>query len=152
MTGKSSARIADLIKRAHEIRLNGLNCAETVVWAMGQYWNEDFKTSYATGLGGGVARLDETCGALTGAIVALGAKVGRTDPADADKKALCYRLGQEVARQFKHEMGTTQCKDIIGFTPVGEGIQARWTKAFQTGRCGKAIEAAIRALIRVVEG
>ena len=153
MTGADNAdRIADLIQRAHEVRLKGFNCAETTIWALGQYWNSDIKTAYGTGLGGGVARLGETCGALTGAIVALGAMVGRTDPADSQKKALCYRLGQEVARQFKDEMGTTQCKEIIGFVPVGEGVQERWSQAFRAGNCGKAIEVAIRAGIRVMEG
>lgn len=153
LTGANSVdKIADLLERAHEIRLKGLNCAETVLWALGQYWNAELKTSYATGLGGGVARLGETCGALTGAIVALSAKVGRTDPADSGKKALCYRLGQELARQFKDEMGTTQCRDIIGFVPTGEGIQARWSQAYRTGGCGKAIEVAIRSGIRAMEG
>lgn len=94
MTGANSVdKIADLLERAHEIRLKGLNCAETVLWALGQYWNAELKTSYATGLGGGVARLGETCGALTGAIVALSAKVGRTDPADSGKKGPVLSLG-----------------------------------------------------------
>ena len=47
------------------MRLKGLNCAETAIWALGQYWNNDLNTSYGRGLGGGVARLGETCGALT---------------------------------------------------------------------------------------
>ncbi|MGI6663790.1 MAG: C-GCAxxG-C-C family protein [Bacillota bacterium] len=153
LTGTDNGdKIAGLLERAHEMRLKGLNCAETAIWALGQYWNNDLNTSYGTGLGGGVARLGETCGALTGAIVALGAKVGRTDPADSTKKALCYRLGQEVALEFKDEIGTTQCKDIIGFVPSGEGIQARWSQQFRTGGCGKAIEVAIKAAIRVMEG
>jgi len=153
LTGNASDdKIAKLLERAHEIRFKGYNCAETTIWALGQYWNADLHPSYGTGLGGGVARLGETCGALTGAIVALSAKVGRTDAADAQKKALCYSLGQAVAQEFKDAVGTTQCKDIIGFVPSGEGIQARWSQAFRTGGCGKAIETAIRAAIRAVEG
>ncbi|HHY76611.1 MAG TPA: C_GCAxxG_C_C family protein [Firmicutes bacterium] len=149
---EGTERIQDLLKKAHEIRLKGLNCAETTIWALGQYWNEDLKPCYGTGLGGGVARLGETCGALTGAIVAMSARVGRTDPADGEKKALCYRLGQEVAREFKEAMGTTQCREIIGFVPSGEGIQPQWSQQFRTGRCGKAIEVAIKAAIRAMEG
>jgi C_GCAxxG_C_C family probable redox protein len=140
--------IDDLLARAHEIRGKGFNCAETVLWELGEYWNMGVQVSYGTGLGGGVARLGETCGALTGAILALGARVGRTDPGDNEKKVLCYRLGQGVAREFREAMGTTQCKDIIGLVPAGEGIQARWTQAYRTGGCGKAIEVAIRAGIR----
>jgi C_GCAxxG_C_C family probable redox protein len=140
--------IGTLLEEAQSIHTRGYNCAETALWALAKYWQLHCSTSYVTGLGGGVARSGETCGALTGAIVALGLKVGRTEPEDEEKKGLCYRFGQEIVRRFRDEIGTTQCREIIGFTLGADGGAQRYaTGGFKKDKCRAAIEVAILAAI-----
>ena len=130
--------IGTLLEEAQSIHTRGYNCAETALWALAKYWQLHCSTSYVTGLGGGVARSGETCGALTGAIVALGLKVGRTEPEDEEKKGLCYRFGQEIVRRFRDEIGTTQCREIIGFTlgrmAAHRVCHGRWEGQMQSGQ------------------
>lgn len=141
-----------LLDRAHAMHQKGFNCAETVLWALGQHWNLDCDVSGATGFGGGVARLRETCGGLTGAILALGLKIGRTEPTDEEKKLSCYRLGQEIARRFVSETGSTQCRDILGIVGGPEGDSRKnASPGFSNSACRNAVKAAIRAAIAVAD-
>jgi C_GCAxxG_C_C family probable redox protein len=101
-----------------------------------------------TGLGGGISRTGATCGALTGAIVALGYKVGRIDPADDEKKQLAYRLGRETIERFTKDMGSPLCRDIIGFVLFEPGGSDKYAAGgFKDGKCKDAVEVAVRAAI-----
>lgn len=142
-----------LLEKAHFMHKKGYNCAETVLWTLSCYWHLNCSTSCATGFGGGVARMGETCGALTGAVLALGAKVGRTEPDDDGKKLACYRLGQDVVREFRAHLASTQCRDIIGFVLGSEGGGEKYAAgSFKDGKCKDAIEIAVKAAVHVAEG
>lgn len=137
---------------AKTLHNEGLNCSETVFWALTEYWGIDIPFSVATGLGGGVARSGGPCGALLGAILAVGAKVGRDDPKDSERKLECYRLGQEITEAFVEVMGTNLCKDIIGFTLSEEGGSEKYQAGgFKDGKCQDAVVAAIVAGAKVFE-
>lgn len=90
------------------------------------------------------------CGALLGGILAIGRFVGRKEPQDEAKKARCYALGQKLIEAFSDEMGTTSCKDIIGFVLGSEGGAQKYAQGnFKEGKCKMAIEAAILSAIQV---
>ncbi len=149
---RDAASLAILMDKAHFMHKKGYNCSETVAWALSGYWNLDISISAVTGLGGGIARLGATCGALTGAIVALGYKVGRVDPTDDAKKVLAYKLGQKVIDRFSAEMGKVACKDIIGFVLAEPGGAEKYAGGgFKDGRCKDAIDCAVKAAIAVWE-
>ena len=145
---RDPASLRILLDKAQFMHKKGYNCAETAAWALSSYWNLDIKIAAVTGLGGGISRTGATCGALTGAIIALGYKVGRVDPADDEKKQLCYRLGRQAMDKFAQDMGATACKDIIGFV-LGEpgGAEKYAAGGFKDGKCKDAVEAAVRAAI-----
>ena len=141
-----------LMDKAEFMHKKGYNCAETVAWALSGYWNLDISIAAVTGLGGGIARSGETCGALAGAIVALGYKVGRVDPADDAKKLLVYKMGQQLIERFTEEMESSACKDIIGFV-LGEpgGAERYASGGFKDGRCKDAIDCAVKAAVDICE-
>lgn len=142
-----------LLEKARFMHRRGYNCSETVVWALSSYWNLGLGTSCVTGLGGGIARTGETCGALGGAIVAIGAKVGRVDPEDDDKKQRCYRLGQRVIARFRDKMGSSDCRDILGFVLSDEGAAEKYAAdGFKDGKCVEAICEAVKAAVEAVDG
>ncbi len=127
---------------AEGMHKEGLNCAETVVWGLARHWGGNPGISAATGFGGGIARSRATCGALTGAILALGELVGRTEPGDREAIGRCYRLGKETMRLFGEHMGTTVCREIL---------ESEAALALPRGsRCKEAIATAIRAAARAV--
>ena len=72
------------------------------------------ETSFMAGssLAGGVARYGETCGALTGALMALGMVAGRKRIEDVDAYQTCMELAYEVREKFLERVGHTLCSEI----------------------------------------
>ncbi len=76
----------------------------------------------ATGLGGGVARHGEVCGALIGAALALGLKYGRESGEDSAAKKDMYSRVDRLIRRFEEEFGSIRCRELTGcdlLTPEG---------------------------------
>jgi C_GCAxxG_C_C family probable redox protein len=63
-------------------------------------------------LAGGVARSGETCGALTGAIMAIGMVAGRRNLEDSDTYQSCMVLAREAREKFLERVGNTLCAEI----------------------------------------
>lgn len=68
----------------------------------------------ATGFGAGMGRHGETCGALVGAIMALGLKYGREGAEDSEAKANTYDKVESLLQAFRDKYGTAVCCDLIG--------------------------------------
>lgn len=94
---------------------DGFNCAEAISTAIVECWAEGavhYTPKAASAFGGGVGGTKcETCGALTGGVVALGWLFGRKEP-DADKQKV-YALAAEFRDRFLKAFGSTQCQDIL---------------------------------------
>jgi C_GCAxxG_C_C family probable redox protein len=146
------ASLQILLEETQFMHKKGYNCSEAVVWALSRYWDLGLDIACATGLGGGLARTGATCGSLGGAIIALGAKVGRVDPGDDPKKQLCYRLGQRVIERFSSEMGSPDCRDILGFVLAETGGPEKYAAGgFKDGKCKDAVATAVKAAVEAVE-
>jgi len=105
------------------------NCSQSVFSALAQQFGLAGKTALklASPFGGGVARRGEMCGAVTGALLALGLARGADTPAGKEE---IYRLSQEFMRRFEQKHGRLICRDLINCdisTPQG------WQKAKETG-------------------
>lgn len=76
----------------------------------------------ASGFGGGIGCGGDICGAVSGAIMALGLKYGIAEPAKA-AKAEMYRLTRVLEDAFRRRAGSIFCRDLLGFdlsTPEGQ--------------------------------
>ena len=74
----------------------------------------------ATAFGGGMGGIGSVCGAVVGAVMAIGLAHGREEPSQSRDQA--YALTQQVYRGFQQEMGSTICRDLTGIdltTPEG---------------------------------
>ncbi len=65
-----------------------------------------------TALAGGVARMGETCGALTGALMALGCVVGRERLEDREQYGMAMDEARQLYDQFRERIGHTLCEEI----------------------------------------
>ena len=81
----------------------GYNCSQAVVGAFTADMGVDFATAMRlqSAFGGGMGRLRETCGTVTGAFTVLGTFLGSADPKAQAEKAALYAQVQEFARRFR---------------------------------------------------
>jgi C_GCAxxG_C_C family probable redox protein len=100
----------------------GLYCAEAVVatFARRHGLDADALQAMATGFCSGMGRTGGTCGALTGATMALGLTLGRRESSDSVEPA--FAAVQALVSRFAEEFGATGCKELLGCdgaTPEG---------------------------------
>lgn len=93
----------------------GYNCSQSVFGAFAEECGVEFDTAMrlSSSFGGGMGRLREVCGALTGAFMVLGLTHGYSDPDDRDAKAAHYERIQNFARLFEARFGTYLCRDLL---------------------------------------
>ncbi len=66
-------------------------------------------TALATGFGGGIGSSGNNCGALTGAVIAVGMKIGRISP----DYSIDYRAFNRIPYKFEALFGSPNCKDLV---------------------------------------
>jgi C_GCAxxG_C_C family probable redox protein len=94
----------------------GLNCAQSVLLAFAPRFGMSRETAakLACGFGAGIARYQKTCGAVTGAVMALGLKYGNASGSDQAAKERVYALTRRFIERFNELHGTTECRDLLG--------------------------------------
>jgi len=68
----------------------------------------------ADGFGGEMARMGETCGAVTGAFMVIGLRHGRTIVEDAQSHEKTYSLVNEFVRRFQSRNESIMCRELLG--------------------------------------
>lgn len=102
-------------ERAARLFREGCNCAQAVFLAYSDLTGMDRDTAIkvSASFGGGVGRLREICGAVSGAAMALGMICAPLDPNDQDAKAEHYRRVQAVAEKFRAKHETLICRELL---------------------------------------
>jgi C_GCAxxG_C_C family probable redox protein len=92
-----------------------LNCAQSVMTAYMEEFNIDpeIALSVSCGFGGGMGRLQETCGAVTGAFMVLGIHNCKKYTDNKDRKEKTYAMIQEFSDKFKSLHGTMDCRLLL---------------------------------------
>jgi C_GCAxxG_C_C family probable redox protein len=103
--------------QASELFENGLYCSQAVFGAFSESYGIDKETAFkiSCGLNSGV-RCAELCGAVSGAVLVIGAKYG-------DDHAKCNAKTEEFLKLFRANNGDIVCRDILGCdisTPDGK--------------------------------
>ena len=127
------------------------NCSQSVFSAFAGQFGMDRETALklASPFGGGVARRGEICGAVSGALMALGLARGSQIPADKER---IYRLSQEFMRLFEEKHGTIFCRDLIeSDLSTPEGYQAATDKRVFITICPLLIQDAIEIVQKMLE-
>lgn len=97
--------------------MNGYNCSQAVLLA----FCEDFGLEKETALkisepfGGGMGRMREVCGTVTGMFMVLGLAMGNDNAKDTGKKKDVYKSVQKLAEKFKEDNGSIICRELLGF-------------------------------------
>ena len=94
----------------------GFNCAQAVLAALGPDLGltREQCLKAACAFGGGMARTARTCGAVTGAMMAIGLKHGQTRLDDPEARKNAYKLTRELMQQFVARNKSLECRDLLG--------------------------------------
>ncbi len=126
-------------ERARELFLEGYNCAQAVVCAFGDVTGLDVDAAarLASSFGGGLSRLREVCGTVSGAAIVLGIVRGYSDPKDYAAKKAHYAQVQEFARRFKEANGSIICRELLKGveTTPGDEPEMRTPEYYQKRPC-----------------
>jgi len=134
---------------AADLFLSGSNCAQAVLVAFGDVTGlePDFAAKLSCSFGGGMGRMREVCGAVSGMLMVAGLLYGYTDPGenDAAKKAH-YELVQQLSARFREEAGSIICREILKNPPSNPSPSPRTEEYYKTRPCTRMVMLAARIL------
>ncbi len=103
-------------EKAKQLFMEGYNCAQAVFCAFSDELGVDQETALrlSSSFGGGMGRLREVCGAVSGMFMAAGVKYGYSDPKAREEKSEHYARIQKLAGEFKEQNGSIVCRELLG--------------------------------------
>lgn len=131
------------VEKAEKLFMSGCNCSQAVFAAFADELglDEELAKRIACGLGGGVGRMREVCGAVSGAALVLGMRHG------PDKTA-AYPAIQEFCAKFKQECGSIVCRELLAGTGATQGgaPEARTPEYYRKRPCVELVKLAAQML------
>lgn len=115
-------------EKAKKLYENGYNCSQAVFAAFCDELEIEEETALkiSSSFGGGMGKMGEVCGAVTGMFMAAGLKYGYTLPENPKVKMDYYAFVRELAEKFKEKNGTILCKELLASgskKPCGELVK-----------------------------
>ena len=109
------------VEKATDLFNAGCTCSQAVFVAYCDLFGLDEKTAMrlCCGLGGGVGRLREICGAVSGMALLAGLRYGNEIPSDVDAKKKTYEIVQQMAAEFREKHGTVICRQLLALEEQG---------------------------------
>lgn len=135
---------------------DGYNCSQAVTAAFSDVTGVSFEDSVkiASSFGGGMGRMREVCGAVSGMFLVLGMIEGYSDPQDNIAKKAHYEKVQKLAEEFKKEHGSIICRELLGLDIKGsdDPTPAPRTETYYKKRpCVEMVGTAAEILDRYLE-
>ncbi len=120
-------------EKAKDNFLNGYTCAQAVLaafqdekWFKESGLTPETAMKLASSFGGGMGRLREVCGAVSGMFMAFGIAHGFSAPPESqDAKADHYKCIQELAALFREENGSIVCRELLRIAPMTQNAPGK---------------------------
>ncbi len=138
----------DHSKIAEELFLQGYNCAQAVVVAFCDMTGleQDYAARLSSSFGGGMGRMREVCGAVSGMLLVAGLLYGYDTPGDDEAKRRHYQLVQTLSHRFREAAGSIVCREILNDPPSDPNPTPRTEAFYKTRPCAKMISLAASIL------
>ena len=127
---------------AEKYFLDGCNCAQAVALAFADECgcDSDFMFRAASAFGGGMCRMREVCGALSGAMIVIGLIYGEGNEREHEIKKALYASGQAIFAGFRDELGTVVCRELLSPAEgAGNAPDARGGDYYKRRPCSKIV-------------
>ena len=129
----------------------GANCAQAVLGAFASECGltEEEAFRIASGFGGGIGRMREVCGAVSGMVLVANFLCGQSDISDKTAKDAHYAKIRELTEEFQEQTGSVVCRELLGLeknqvdAPVSE---ARTAQYYQKRPCAEMVALAAEIL------
>ena len=104
------------VEKAVSCFQEGFMCSQALLVAYADQFGMDRQTALkvSAAFGGGMGRMGEICGAVTGAFMVIGLKYGRIEVKDTESHEKTNRLVQEFVRRFKAVHESIVCRELLG--------------------------------------
>lgn len=140
--------------KAKSLFESGYNCAQATLIAFSDITglSEETSAMIASGFGGGMGRMREVCGAVSGMIMAANMIYGYSDPKEFEEKKQNYAVIQHLAEEFRKENGSIICRELLGLDkPEGTHIPEKRTDEYYKKRpCGEIVKTAAEILEKYI--
>ena len=139
--------------KAAELFLSGYNCAQAVAMAFAGELGltEKQAARMVSAFGGGMGRMREVCGAVSGMVFVLGSLYGYDDPADDPGKKQLYSAVQALAEKFRAENGSIICREILKNPPADPNPTPRSAEFYAKRPCARMVLTAAELMEQFME-
>ena len=138
--------------KAVQLFKEGYNWSQAVFAAFADRYGIDHELALrlSASFGGGMGRMREVCGAVSGMLMVAGLETGAADGADREGKAANYAEVQELAGLFREENGSIVCRELLGLNQR-DGMESlipeqRTKNYYQKRPCVELVRYAARLL------
>ena len=140
-------------EKAAQLFLQGYNCAQAVAVAFCDVTglDEKFTAKTISAFGGGMGRLREVCGAVSGMFMVLSYLYGYDDPnASVEKKQLYTRV-QDLAGKFREINGSIICRELLNNPPSDPNPSPRTAAYYAQRPCVRMVMTAADLMDEFIE-
>ena len=133
---------------------SGLNCAQAVLTAYSEKLNIDknLAINISCGFGGGMGRLQETCGAITGAFMVFSIYNGKKYVENSVKKIMSYSMIQDFNSKFLEIHGTSICRELLNCDlTTKEGLEFMHKHDLSKNVCEKCIRSSVHLIEELID-
>lgn len=143
-------------EKARELFLEGYNCSQSVFCAFCHRFGIDEETAkkISAGLGGGIGRMREVCGAVSAAAMVLGSVCAATEGKDSESKMKNYDLVRSFSERFTEKHSSVICREMLKLSVKMENTakpDARTDEYYKKRPCLKVVEDAAEILEEMIK-
>lgn len=142
-------------EKAMALFREGYNCAQSVVLAFSDLTDVDeaVLSHMSCSFGGGMGRLREVCGAVSGMSMVAGLLRGYEGAETGSVKAEHYTLVQSLAKEFEAQNGAIVCRELLGLRQKRDDPTPaeRTEQYYQSRPCERLVGSAAEILARYLE-
>ncbi|MBQ8768133.1 MAG: C_GCAxxG_C_C family protein [Oscillospiraceae bacterium] len=138
----------DRAEQAAQLFLRGYNCAQAVAVAFSDLTglSPELSAKMASSFGGGMGRLREVCGAVSGMLLVTSLLYGYDRPEDDQGKKELYKLVQSLAEQFRQKNGSIICRELLKNPPSDPNPSPRTEEYYRQRPCAAMVYTAAQIL------
>ena len=133
---------------AAELFMKGYNCAQTLAVAFcdEMAMTPEQAARMASSFGGGMGRMREVCGAVSGMVLVAGWLYGYETPGDDRSKREHYARVQYLAGRFREQVGSIVCREILKNPPSDPDPTPRTEEFYKKRPCARMVALAAEIL------
>ncbi len=119
--------LEERVARAKSNFKSGYNCSQSVALAYSDLFDidTDLMATISAPFGGGMGRMREVCGAVSGMTLIAGLLSPANDVNNQMAKAANYTLVREFADSFRHSNGSIICRELLGLNANEDSTHKR---------------------------